>query len=668
MFNLFQYVGFRYLKTKPSRVLLTTLGVAFGISLYVAIAIINHSTKDALRESVESISGKSKMSITAGPAGFDESKLEIIRTSAGVKQAIPMIESRAYFQGATSSAQGLVVLGVDLLQDTSVRSYKATDQRIIDDPLTFLNQPDSIVLTQALAQKKGLIIGSKINLATTVGAKTFTVRGLLEPDGAAKAYGGSLAIMDIDGARVMFGKENKLDRVDVITLPGANTDEVKATLEKTMGSGYTVETPESQSEQMQQMLDSYQIILTFFSSLALLVGLFLVMNSISVSIAERRREIGTLRALGATRGSMVILFISEVFGISLAGSLLGCGLGRLLANKLVSQVTASVSAQFQTRIDVSHLEFTRQQFLFSVSFGVLASMIAALIPALKAAKVHPLESMKKDAESFSHAEERRSTQTIFFGLGLLVFMTVSMMLHWEKLSPLLDGFTKISSVLGAALFGPFLVFLLIRLCRRLTHTVPNGVLRLSQENLIRSRRRTTSNVMALMVGLFLVMLIGSVRTSFHNTLMDWLGRVYVADIMVSSDGRMIMADVQPIKEEIEAEIKQVPGVHDIGPDHGMGMRIVPIRYRGKKMIIKAHDHYAEFYQYRNFGSDTVAAKKLYASENPQVMVTQSFLTRQHKQVGEFVDLDTPQGSLPFKIVGIVVDLVDRQLVGIDADD
>ncbi len=204
MLNLFRYIGFRHLIRKPGRVLLTTLGVAFGIALYVAIAIINDSTKNSMRESIESISGKAKLSVSAGVSGFEESKLEIIRTTPGVKAAVPLIEARAFFKGATESNQGLYIMGVDLLQETAVRSYKATDQRIIDDPLTFLNQPDSIILTLDLAKRKNLKLDSKIDLVTTLGVRTFTVRGLLEPEGAAKAYGGSLALMDIDGARVMF--------------------------------------------------------------------------------------------------------------------------------------------------------------------------------------------------------------------------------------------------------------------------------------------------------------------------------------------------------------------------------------------------------------------------------------------------------------------------------
>ena len=288
--NLLKFVGIRHQRLRPARTILTTLGVAFGIALFVAISIINRSTRESFRENVEAVSGKAKITISAGPAGFDEAKLEEVKAVPGVKHAVPMIESRAFFAGTTDQDEAIYVMGVDLLQESAVRTYRATDQKIIEDPLIFLNQPDSIVLTTRFAAANGLAIDSQFPLATANGVKTFTVRGLLEPEGAAKAFGGSLAVMDIDGARVSFGKVGKLDRIDIVPEDGADLTKLLADLSTKVGSGFTVERPESQSESTERMIATYQMMITFFSSLALLVGLFLVFNSVSISVAERRRE------------------------------------------------------------------------------------------------------------------------------------------------------------------------------------------------------------------------------------------------------------------------------------------------------------------------------------------------------------------------------------------
>lgn len=664
LFNVFRHIGLSHLRARPARAVLTTLGVAFGISLYVAIAIINHSTRNSMRDSIDAVAGKARLSISAGVAGFPEDRLEVIRVIPGVKSAVPMIEARAFFEGATESADGLQIMGVDLLQEASVRTYKATDQKIIDDPLTFLNQSDSIILTQALANKRGLKIDDKIRLSTALGAREFTIRGLLEPEGAARAFGGSLAIMDIDGARVSFGKENKLDRVDIVPRHGVDLNALQSRIETTLGAGYRVERPETQSEQMERMLDSYQLILTFFSSLALLVGLFLVMNSISVAVAERKREIGTLRALGATRSLMVALFVSEVVGIGFIGSALGCVLGKGLAHRMSSQITTSVAAQFQMRIEISRLDFTTSQMIFTLVAGTLAAVIAAFFPALRAATIHPLESMRRHSESLDPAETRRSNLQVIFGILLLAFMSLSMIFSWGKIWIGIDLLTKASAVLGAALFGPFLVLGLLRLTRGLGAKLSLPVLRLAQENLLRSRKRTGANVMALMVGLFLVMLIASVRSSFHDTLTQWLDRIFVADIMVGSNGRFISGDVQPIQDSILPELLAVPGIRPIGTDRGAATRIIPYFYEGKKMAIKAIDRYADFYRFQNIpvtGSDRVrTALDWYESPEPAALVSRGFLTNANKKVGDRFELDAPGGKVSFRIAGEIIDYASSQ--------
>jgi putative ABC transport system permease protein len=170
--------------------------------------------------------------------------------------------------------------------------------------------------------------------------------------------------------------------------------------------------------------------------------------------------------------------------------------------------------------------------------------------------------------------------------------------------------------------------------------------------------------MALMVGLFLVMLISCVRSSFHDTLTNWLDRIFVADIMVGSNGRFINADVQPIKDSILPELLKIKGIRPIGEGRGAGSRIVPFQFKGAKLAIKAIDHYADFYEYRNFpviDSDRIpTARALFESTEPALLATQSFLDRAGKKIGEIVDLETPSGAIPFRILGKIVDYASSQ--------
>ena len=663
LINLLQYVGLRHQRLRPARAILTTLGVAFGIALFVAISIINRSTRDSLRENVESVSGKAKITISAGPTGFDEAKGDVVKAVPGVAHAVPIVESRAFFEGATAQDEAVYILGVDLLQESAVRTYKTTDEKIIDDPLVFLNQPDSIVITKRFAAARGLGIDSKLPLATANGTKVFTVRGLLEPEGAARAFGGSLAVMDIDGARVSFGKIGKIDRIDVVPAEGVAVETLIPRLKAVLGTGFTVERPETQTESTERMIAAYQKMITFFSSLALLVGLFLVFNSVSISVAERRREIGILRALGSSRRGILSVFVIESALMGLVGAAIGIGLGRFLAELMVKQVTLSISSQFHTQVQANSLALTPDLAVTTLLLGTLTSAAAALIPAYRASRISPLEAMKSRGLE-AVGQERGDLRSVLLGAAFLAFTYFSMHGHWNRFFKPIEQMTQGASVLGAAFFGPFVVFFLIRAFRRLVKTKRTPIFRLAQDNLLRSRRRTATTIMALMVGLFLVMLIATVRASFQDTLVSWLSEVMVADVLVTSSGKTISAEVQPIREEVEAQVLAVPGVRDPGRGRGVSSRILQFTSEGLTYTLKAFDEPGDWVEYRNFkikDRDRVeAGRELFDREanrkEPRVIVSDNyFLKHPETKVGDLLELDTPSGRTAFRIIAVCVD-------------
>ena len=668
MKNLFRYVGLRHIRLKPLRTFLTFLGVAFGVALYVAISMINASTRKTFRENVESVSGKSKFVISAGPTGFGEDKLEVIRKVEGVKAAVPMLENRAFLAGNKNASASLYVLGVDLLQEAAVRSYAMSTpgasgakpvKRVIDDPLVFLNQPDSIIVTESFAKGHQLTMDSKLTLSTVHGNRVFTVRGLLDPEGVAKAYGGSLAIMDIDGARLMFGKEDKLDRVDILPTTDYDLDRLQKNLEAALGPGYAVEKPGTIGDNLENMVKSYQLILVFFSSLALLVGLFLIYNSTSVSIAERRREIGVLRALGASRRNILTLFMSEASVLGFAGAAFGLLLGRFLSGYLVDSVSTAISNQYGTPIRVSELTLTRDQILFTLSLGVITAAMAAFFPAFGASRIAPTEAMR------SHGMEtpRSGREGLFrdvAGFAMYAFALALMYFEAGRVWKWFDQVGQGCSVLGAAFFGPVLVFALIRVLRFTMRNSRHTIFRLAQENLLRSKARTSSNIMSLMVGLYFVMLVATVRASFHDTIIRWSEEVLAADLIVSASGRFITAEVQPIDPVVSEEFWKVPGLRVPGAGFGAATRVTKIPY-GKGMVaLKALDHPIAASNSRTIpimGADRAATvDKFYAAKDPVILISYNFVLKHPEaKVGGMLGVDTPSGHVDFKILGIVRD-------------
>ncbi|MGK5082931.1 FtsX-like permease family protein [Bdellovibrionota bacterium FG-1] len=671
--NLFQYVGLRHLKMKPTRTILTTIGVSLGIALYVGIAIINRSTLHSFKESIEAVAGKATLIVSAGEAGFPEYRLDLIKKVPGVKYAVPMVESRAYFAGNKDSSETITILGVDLLQEQAVRTYKTTDEQVIDDPLVFLNQPDSIIITRAFAAQHHFKIDSTFALATAHGTKRFTVRGMLSPEGPAKAYGGAIAIMDIDGARMTFGKEGKIDRVDVVTVAGEDIDQVAQRINHAVGSGYRAERPETQNENMERMVKTYQVMLTFFSTLALLVGLFLVTNSVSIAVAERKREIGTLRALGATRGGILTLFLSEAVVMGAMGAFVGAWLGRGLAAVLLSLVTRSMSSQYLTRIDVSTLLFGPGEVLRAVALGATAAFLAALFPAWRATTIDPLEAMRHHEVGENANQQGFFRYSPWIGVGLLSFMGLATWAGLPVRFQWIDTLCQICAILGSALLGPTLVVFLIRLMRPLVLRMGGTISRLAQDNLLRNPRRTGSNVMSLMVGLMLTIMIAIVNVSFRMTITDWFNRILRADLFVSSTGRLISYQTQPQHEDLGPELEKIPGIKMTNGKGAYGIRFIHVTYEGRQLGMKAWDEPdpAANYSILDVQDRTPfqAGRDLYHSPDPTVLVSENFVLHFKKKTGDSLDLDTPSGRSSFRIVGVVVDFagpegilyIDRQL-------
>lgn len=600
--NLFRFVSLRHLRAKPSRTFLTAAGVALGVALFVAISAINDATLRFFEENVNAVSGQASLTVFGAEGGFSEDKVAAVKDVAGVAAAVPTLETRARVELSGRPARSLVVLGIDFLQESAVRSYRSND-RVVDDPLEFLNQADSIVVTKGFAREQGLALESTIVLSTAHGRRTFVIRGLLEDEGPAKAYGGGIAIMDIDGARASFGKEGKVDRIDVVAAEGVDTKALAGRVAAALGPGHRVEPRDAQAEALARMVRGYQTILAFLSSLALLVGMFLVGNTVTLAIAERRSEIAILRALGASRASVVVGFVVEAAAMGLAGALVGIALGRVVSTSLVARVSESMSRQYVTPIDVASVQLRFAHAALGIAFGVVASALASLLPAWRASRI-------RGAEAFGRP----------------------------------------SVVEGRACLGP-------RIGRLVELVFRTPILRLASTNLLENPRRTGGNVLALVVGLMLVVVMGTIHQSFRRSIGDWQQRTFKADLVVSASGRLVTLDVQPLAEELAAEIDRVPGVSIEDGRGARAIRVVKTTHEGRAIVIKAVDrpHSRVGFSFLDVTdrSPEEAGAALYDGGDV-VLVSESF-ARHFPGNAREVMLETPSGRRAFRVGGTVID-------------
>jgi putative ABC transport system permease protein len=224
---LLRLISWPYIRKHALRWLLTIAGIVLGVAVFVGMHTANQSVLYAFRQTVDRIAGSTQLQISSGETGFDENELDRVQEVREVRVAVPVIE--AVVNTGLPGQGNLLILGVDMTGDRGLRQYdlESGDEAMIDDPLVFLAQPDSLIITDTFAKENKLGIGGKVPMSTMEGEKLFTVRGIMKSSGLASAFGGNLAIMDIYAAQKVFGRGRRFDRIDLAVQDGARVEDVK---------------------------------------------------------------------------------------------------------------------------------------------------------------------------------------------------------------------------------------------------------------------------------------------------------------------------------------------------------------------------------------------------------------------------------------------------------
>src|SRR5205823_5551361 len=253
-----------------------------------------------------------------------------------------------------------------------------------------------------------LAVNSRIPLVTIDGERQFTIRGIMSSAGMTRAFGGSLAVMDIYAAQQVLGRGRRFDRIDVRAKDGITIDECQAALKATLGPSFDVDPPSARGRHFEALLQSYSTAMMISSLFALMVGMFIIYNSFSIAVTHRRSEIGILRALGATRSQIQWLFLLESIIAGVLGSVLGAVLGIAAALGIARYMSAVMETAGGVAQRVTELQIDPALMGAGILIGVATSIVAAWIPARNAARVDPVKALQKGKyQVLSFGENRR---------------------------------------------------------------------------------------------------------------------------------------------------------------------------------------------------------------------------------------------------------------------
>jgi putative ABC transport system permease protein len=648
--RLLGLISWPYFRKHILRTLLTTAGIVLGVAVFVGMHTANQSVLFAFTHTVDRIAGKTELQVTAGETGFNEEILDIVQSSPSVRVAVPAIE--AIVDSGIPGEGSLLVLGVDMTGDRSLRDYdlESGDEAVIDDPLVFLAQPDSLMLSQEFADKNHIAANSQIRLGTVLGPRAFTVRGIMKSSGLSSAFGGNLAIMDVYAAQRMFGRGRTFDRIDIGVREGRTIAQTQEELRQLLGPGFQVDPPAGRGQQFEAMTAAYSMMVNISSLFALFIGMFIIYNAFAIAVTQRRSEIGILRALGATRRQIRWLFLGESAVTGLIGSLGGLLFGLLIARGIAATIGGLISDVYGVAQRADEVAMSPTLLGLALLIGIATSMMAAWIPARQAARVDPVQALQKGKYQVLSAGESRARG---LAAATLAVASVACLLAGTGRGTFYLGY--VLAMVAALLLGPLLSLALARALRPLLRWIRPVEGALAADSLIQTPRRTSASVAAVMLSLALVVAFSGMARASYNSIIDWMDSALNPDLFVTPSQNIVVRTLR-FPPDMASELASLPGIARV-----QMVRNARIVFRGTPVMIVATDV--------NSLSETARrapvegrADTMYreTAAGRGLMVSDNFAQLRQLSLGDMLDIPAPHGTIHLPIVGIVVDYSDQQ--------
>ncbi len=563
-------LGLRSLRARPLRSLLTTAGIVLGVGMAFGVLILVatiHSTFNNLYGAVYGntsliVSGKS--GVGSVPAGT----LDKVRQVEGVEGVSGTVYGvYRLIEGGevnTSQTATLFVAGIDFnAPDTSgaktVEGHEPT-------------APNQIELEESWASQRGYAVGDTVRLATPSGEAALRVSGIYRFASSLDLGGYGTAAMPVATARRLTGKFGTWDEINVIAAPGVSVDALQRRIEAATGPGVGVRTPAGVGEEANESLAGLDIVLYFFSGMALFVGAFLILNSFNMTVLQRMREIGTLRALGASRRRVAVSIVREAVILAAIGSVLGLALGVGLAY-LLSEIMRSLFG-----LPVSTLTITPASVIAAIAVGVLATIAGALNPALRAGRIPPIRALTGSGAGEGRPGRIRALAgLVLFFPGLLVGG-----LFWFSnqsgglLSTLVGVGSTMVMFVGMVLLAPFVVMPLIRALAWPIRALMPAEGRLASDSVRANPLRTSATAAALIVTLSVVVVDSMMSASFVGSISNEINARFARDLTIQPlDYTEYGAPTGGLSPSLRKQVAALPAAGTVTPRRVVFTRELP---------------------------------------------------------------------------------------------
>ncbi len=654
--NLQLTMAARYLRGRKLRTFLTTLAVVFGVLVLFGMNIILPTMMQSLQLNALAATGMVDVTIThASGEAFPADTLAKVKSVDGVRVASASLNRTINLPAdfvdqdpaVPDAISALSLVGVDPFDAKSVRSYPIVSGR-------YLEASDGVaaVISRTLADALHVDVGGTFSLPTAQGVESLIVAGILP---ARTVPGNEEVLVTLAQAQQMANQPGVVNAIDanLTSMDEAERQVIVQAIEAALGPGYKTGSLMAGSE-MFASLKLGQAAMSLFGVLALFMGAFIIFNTFRTVVVERRRDIGMLRAVGASRRMIVGLILAEGLLQGVLGTALGLALGYLMGAGII-QVLGPLMSSF-LNLKMGAVVISPGNLIASVVLGIGVTVFAGLLPALSAGRVTPLEALRPAVADTSTG--RRGRLGLIGGIVLIVLAVLALLSENTGLL----GLGSLLFLVGLVLVAPALVRPIATVLGKTLAFIyaRRGIPELASGNLARQPSRVATTASATMLGLAIVVAAGGMVSSLTITINDVLKKSLGSDYLFIPPSIAVWTSNLGSKAEFAESLRQQEGVAEVNT-----LRFAPSLAEGQSVSLMGIDP-VTFPQVsgmrfqENLYPDEASAYRA-LGEGRAMIANGAFMGLLGAKLGDTVELLTPQGKSPYRIVAVAADMLNVKI-------
>jgi len=650
MSRLFARFSLRHALRHPFLALLNVLSIAAGVSVFLSVRIANRSALASFEGGIDLTAGKAHLEIRGN---LDEMRLPELAKIPGIAAATPLVEG---IVPLANSRDFLRILGVDPFTAGPFRTYSLGDGSGGDMDLgTWLTRRDALALSSAFAKRNGISLGNTLEVDVGGRIIPLTVAFLLEPTDAAASADDRYAAMDIGWAQELLGLTGRLTSISLRLTDPRRPEPVIEALRPLFPSDVSIAAPTRRGRQVEAMLASFQLNLTALSLVSLLVGMFLIYNTVSAGVTRRRPEIGMLRALGVTRSEVRLLFLGEAAMCAVVGGTLGVLAAGPIASAMQGGLSEAVSSIYLL-LRVNALAVSPADVALALALGLGAALAAAWGPAEDAARTDPARVLFAGSamEAFAPAPPRRFVA----GLCCLAAAGVSGWVALKTGPPALGFLSAFCVLAGFSLLVPWTTHAFaLALGGRHSPLRTFPTLRIGVQNLGRSLHRNSVTIAALAAAIAMTVGVEVMIGSFRGSVDRWMEHTLTADIFIAPAANEQIGLVEFLPPEMLTWLRAQPEIAEVASFRELQVETDPAPF--SLGVIEGNARGSLEFE----GGDAENKRALWLLPG-HVAVSESLAQKRRLQEGDTLEIPGPQGIVALEVVGIYRDYTRDQGVAL----